>query len=548
MTIIKRTVEPDTARLIEGLRDTGYTFPGAIADIVDNSVMAGADAIHVQVSRDALERISVLITDNGCGMSEDGLENAMRYGSLRQPGYNSLSKFGLGLKTASTSFCRQLTVLSAEPAGSTVSFAQWDLDDVAAAGKWELQIGDADADWQDVFADSLERLGTLAGQTVMHGTVVVWDKVDRLMKTKNGQDAAQPAKYLTRLVNELHGHLAMVFQRYLDAEDDRARNVRIWLNDQPIAGWDPFCTKWTEHYASKTIKVRGLSGNDEVISLRAYILPATNQVDDVAYKEMARISNERQGIYLYRENRLIEGPDWLGFGAADTHLNNLRVELSFPGELDEIFGIDVKKSKVHIDNALHGELFSILGPIRREADNVSRSGKTTKLAKGGSPSRPTELTIKRTIGGLNKAKVVETPDGGVSLVNNAGTVPLADADGNQTGPLPIHLPENHVERFVERSEMLENGALWEPFYSPTSGEVGVTLNAGHDWYRKAYVRIAGDTNLVQAIEYLMFALAQAEANNTDMDIIKLYKEFRYDVGSNLRKLMADVPEPEFEAE
>lgn len=550
----KRTVSPDTVRLIEGLRDTGYTFNGSVADILDNSIAAGADLIHVQVLLSG-EEVMVTITDAGSGMDDTALENAMKYGSKRQSTLNSLSKFGLGLKTASTSFCRRLTVMSTPGAGSGVNYACWDLDEVEIAGDWELAIGPAEPNDNDFFIDQLEALGELGGTEVSSGTVVHWGKVDRLLKTKAGDDPANPKRYLTDQIKRLKAHLAMVFQRYLDPNDPRARNIRIWLNDEPVVAWDPFCAAWVKPHTVKKLKLKGASGDEESIVLRAFILPPANEVEDEDYGKTVNISNPMQGIYLYRQDRLIEGPDWIGFGAADTHLNALRIELSFPGELDELFGIDVKKSKVHLDAQLVGILSQIVAPIRRDADTAARSGKAKTLAKGSNPVKPTEITIRKSLDALAKAKVVEGADGSITLDNNQGEVAVVDSSGQPTGTITVRVPEDNHNVFVDRKELLPDGVLWEPFVRRSTGEdddggpfIGVAVNSGHDWFRKAYPRLAADSNLVQAFDYLMYALAQAEANNTKDELNDVYRELRIEVGQNLRKLVTDLPEADIVVE
>src|SRR5687768_4933400 len=106
------TLPPDPSRLIEGLRDTGYTFNTALADIVDNSVDAKATMIHIWMRMDTDGEITVSVADNGHGMDEAALMNAMTYGAKSKKDKSCLGKFGLGLKTASTAFCRSLSVVS----------------------------------------------------------------------------------------------------------------------------------------------------------------------------------------------------------------------------------------------------------------------------------------------------------------------------------------------------------------------------------------------------------------------------------------------------
>src|SRR5690349_14596669 len=99
---------PDASRVVEGLRDTGYLFNTAVADVIDNSIAADAKNIQVLLKQDFRGNISLCIYDNGTGMTEPELLNAMRYGAKARPSKASLGKFGLGLKTASTAFCRRL--------------------------------------------------------------------------------------------------------------------------------------------------------------------------------------------------------------------------------------------------------------------------------------------------------------------------------------------------------------------------------------------------------------------------------------------------------
>ena len=111
---VKETLEvpPDPGRMVEGLRDTGYEFPTAVADLVDNSIAAKATLVEVDVLMDYRGNITVSICDNGTGMDRTTLVSGMKYGAPARPDPSSLGKFGLGMKTASTAFCRMLSVIS----------------------------------------------------------------------------------------------------------------------------------------------------------------------------------------------------------------------------------------------------------------------------------------------------------------------------------------------------------------------------------------------------------------------------------------------------
>ena len=237
-----KDVVPDTTRVIEGFRDTGYTFDASIADIIDNSIGPGcASTISVTVAFGPNGNLIVQVADDGIGMDLDGLENAMRYGAQRQENPNSLSKFGLGLKTASTEFCRRLVVISRPEGSDEAVAAAWDLDAVAEANAWVLEHDLADDNESDALDAALEDLAAWSErEDADHGTAVMWEKVDRLLKTKDGKEAKNQAVALKRTVANLRDHLRMVFQRYLDPADDRARTVMIFLNDEKLEPWDPF--------------------------------------------------------------------------------------------------------------------------------------------------------------------------------------------------------------------------------------------------------------------------------------------------------------------
>ena len=169
---------PDPARIVNGLRDTGYNFNTAIADIVDNSIAAKATKISINVSMDPSQNVRVYIADNGIGMDMAGLQNAMKYGSKERTEKNSLGKFGLGLKTASTAFCKQLSLISRGPNDAEVRKVQWDLDYISDIGVWKLKIVPVDD-------EEVEILDMVASETT--GTLVVWNKVDRLLKSYQKQ-------------------------------------------------------------------------------------------------------------------------------------------------------------------------------------------------------------------------------------------------------------------------------------------------------------------------------------------------------------------------
>ena len=129
-------ITPSAARLTESLRDIGYDFPAAVADVVDNSIMAGASRVDIVIEFDG-EDSSVVIADDGRGMTANGLIEALRYGSRRDYSPRDLGRYGLGLKTASLSQCRSVTVVTCRSGmAGRMAVRTLDLDLIAEWDEW----------------------------------------------------------------------------------------------------------------------------------------------------------------------------------------------------------------------------------------------------------------------------------------------------------------------------------------------------------------------------------------------------------------------------
>jgi hypothetical protein len=526
-------VAPDVARISEGLRDTGYEFNTAVADIVDNSIAAGATEIDVQIGADLLGEVVVSFGDNGCGMSRDGLINAMRYGSKVRANLASLGKFGLGLKTASTAFCRKLVVVSRHKLDAKPLRATWDLDMMCETNSWSLAL-DEPSPYETKLLDDACSGGP--------GTLVVWEKIDRLVTDPKKTGTKALKNFMRRLEDSLREHLATVYQRFLDHNDDRARNVVIKLNGMTVQSWDPFCIAENANpVLQKVVPVQLPSGENASFSVRAFILPRKEEFSTDANRDEAKVSNERQGVYVYREGRLIHGPDWLGMYKQEPHFSLLRVELSFDHMLDEAFQVDIKKSRIILNGQLYEWLRdNFLAAPRREAEIRYRKG-AAGTAKGAAAllHSTSGNAIHQKVAGLKVAKVseVETGTGQVELSNNAGQAKARLRIVTTDEPGVVH---------ISTAPSLDNGVLWE--VSLVNGAAGVTLNTGHPYYPKAYLPNKSNSTVIQALDFLLWALAQAELNNVSAENRDAFEEFRIEVSRNLKKLVADLPEVDPEAE
>ncbi len=517
---------PNPGRTIEGLRDTGYNFVTAVADLVDNSIAAGANEINVFVEQDYRGNLRLSIADNGCGMDRDGLIQAMQYGSPKRSDPASLGKYGLGLKTASTAFCRCLSLISRASGDDPALMARWDLDHVVERQEWSMQLT-ADAD-----EDALLHLDALAQGS--SGTVVLWTKIDRLLRDYQNPVGTHARKALKRRCLELREHIAMTYQRFLDKSDLRARNLEIKVNGDSVDPWDPFQKYCSELVAEENVEVNGTGAK---FCVRAYILPRREEFPSDNLAKAAKLSSDMQGIYIYREDRLIHEADWLRMYQKEPHSTLLRVEFSFDHKLDDAFRLDIKKSQIFLNDEIWKYLKDqFLTAPRREANRLYRKGRSTDITnKAKSAHDASNKSIKNKEAEVDDAKVdINNPDTGEGTVKNE--------HGQFKIKLKISSAAKPGEVFVQPADDVDDGLLFEP--AIIERHKAVRINTRHPYYRKVYVPNLNSSVTVQGMDSLLWALCVAEFSTTTDKTTEAFRDMRYEVTRILRKLVESLPEPE----
>lgn len=363
-------VSPDPGAMLASLRAIGYSLPAAVADIVDNSITAGAHHIRLTFYWDGAGS-RVTFADDGHGMDRGGLIEAMRLGGRgpeEERSDDDLGRFGLGLKTASFSQCRRLTVVTRTGAtGAALEAATWDLDHVATTGEWALLTPTAAAMPTEA-ADLAER----------SGTVVTWELLDRVVGDSTVEDA-DAGKRFRQQVRAVEDHLSAVFHRFLVG---RGR-VKITINDRELAPWDPFME---DHAATMNLGAETLVFNDEAIEITPFVLPHRSKLTDKEHDAAGRGDwNGRQGFYVYRNRRLLMSGGWMRLFASEEHTKLARVRVDLPNTLDHEWQIDVKKAVARPPGPLRDQLRRIATVARRDASNVYRHrGKVVARGAGGS--------------------------------------------------------------------------------------------------------------------------------------------------------------------
>jgi hypothetical protein len=363
---------PSARRLISSLRDMGYDFPSAVADIVDNSIEAGADRVNIDIRNDG-DDSWVRISDDGKGMRPAQVREALRYGAAREYEEKSLGKFGLGLKTASMSQCQHLTVASrANTDQPQICAYAWDLAHILETDSWEiLEVG------------RQEYMELLREPLLSHtGTVVLWRRLDRMLGLKHPY-GGMIKKRILGMCSELEDHLAMVFHRYLTGNAGR-RKVRISVNGKALRPWDPFARaeKCTTRLEPIVLRYDHDGIHGEVL-MEPYVLPHQEGFSSPEAHAVAAGSlrwNRQQGFYIYRADRMVQSGGWSNLRTLDEHSKLARVAVSFDPRLDDAFRINVAKMRVQIPRQLKEQIEQAIAPVIKMAQAAYRRSQPTAAA------------------------------------------------------------------------------------------------------------------------------------------------------------------------
>jgi hypothetical protein len=325
-----RNAPPRAGAMIEALRGLGYTTASALADIIDNSITAKASKVEINFIWAASES-RIEITDNGIGMDAEGLDRAMRLGELNpldDRNINDLGRFGLGLKTASFSQCRSLTLATCHE--GQFNSLRWDLDILASSDKWQLLEGPAKG--SEAFIAEQENK--------KQGTLVLWEKLDRIVSK------GFSSQHFLDLIDKVEQHLAMTFHRYLD---DKLDKFELYINGVKVSSWDPFllghpAKAWTSPPAY-------FSPTKRDVSVECHVLPHRDRLSEKEFESASGPDGwtAQQGFYVYRNKRLLLTGSWLGLGKGRVWTKEeahrlARIQLDIPNTADSEWKIDIRKA------------------------------------------------------------------------------------------------------------------------------------------------------------------------------------------------------------
>ena len=334
----------------------------------------------------------------------------------------------------------------------------------------------------------------------------------------------------------------MVFQRYLDPNDDRARTLSMYINNDPIEHWNPFCENEskTEKVAEET-KTITYEGKEGECTIRAFILPRREYFSSPENLEKARLKNDYQGIYIYREDRLIHYRDWLGIRMSEPHLTLLRVEFSFDHLLDEAFQVDIKKSKIQLSDELYNWVRKdfLPAPLKAAEDRYrdKQKEKANAISKGAHEGSNNNISSKEDDVKRSNIDVIDAETGEVSIDNKQGKFNLK---------LIIKEPDKPGQCNIEPVGGIDDGLLWKPVL--IGGHHAAQINTGHPYYHKVYIPNIKEGVTIQGMDSLLWSLVEAEFSTVSKNTEKHFEELRYEVSRILRKLVEDLPDPKLDDE
>lgn len=542
----KLTSIPGAKRTINALRDIGYDLNSAVADILDNSITRGkAKNIFIDFNKDANGKFHMLIFDDGIGMKSSTLEEAMRIGSSNDDySKGDLSKYGMGMKTASMSQATLITVISKMDGFQQTGFA-WDLNHVNKTDKWEI----FKLNTEDIIRNKnkISKYYNLNINNILNEknwTAIIWEDLVDFQKNYSSYKSLVTAEnYFNKVIDNLTIYLRLVFHRFLGGEN-YAKKTNIYLNNKKLKDLDPFCRK-EEHTTELELSDR--NGNfviDESFSpivIKRYILPTNpKKPGDFKFSSIEAWDeasgtlswNESQGYYVYRNNRLISWGGWYRTKATDEHDKLARASVDLTDEHDELFTIDVKKTRIQFPEELKNHL----------KDNInSKFIAEAKRRYAGSEKKNNEVinVVRERIKKVSHLSSELIREDNISVIEDSNTNELIIS--NKYGK---KISDDMAYKMLEAGQKIvstpfgDSTLFWKMIPNPYN-EFQVLVNTDHPFYNLVYGDSEKDKKITAIMDAFLFTMSFIElkciTNNNEM----LFEQMKEVASSVLNKFIEE---------
>lgn len=358
---------PNPEFLIKSIAEQGYSLETALADLMDNSIFAKADKIEVLIDTDK-EPFTLFLADNGTGMDKETLKVSMQFPSTtpeKERELTDLGRFGLGMKTASFSQTRKVTVISRKKDEKEYSARTWDVGYLKKKGKWRILV-EPDQEIKDLVKNyiTLSECHLNRFEKFEPNTIVVWKglyKFENYLDKKNRQNALK--KEITEVTSD---YLSLVFHRYLE---NQKKPLEIRINNQRIISFNPFPTQVADF---RPIEYKQKLYSTDMIKIEGFVLPSRS-IDEsrnglTYWTTKNRSLMDMEGIYIYRANRIISSGGWNGLIKKAPRLQLARLKVEIGNSVDDRLHLNVAKSQVVIPHDLKKAFENYIEELKIEAE------------------------------------------------------------------------------------------------------------------------------------------------------------------------------------
>ncbi len=495
---------PNAAKLISSLRNTGYNSYSAIEDIIDNSIDAGAKIIHIDVKSHKND-LNMYIADNGGGMSEDVLDDALKLGSMFEKNETSdLGKYGMGLVTASISMAKRLEVVTKTKEDSIWQYSCQDLDSVIEQNHFVKESRPANNAEVKMLQDIL---------TTDSGTLVFISKIDRLSDSN-----------VSQFTSKLNRDVGRIYRKFIEA------GIQIFINGKSVSIIDPLMreNKETKIYSEDEYEIPNLRRKEKIV-VKIAVLPDVN--DELA-KEL-KMNQVSQGFYILRNSREIAAGESLNVFQKHNRFNRLRIELQFDSSLDNEMGVKFSKDGVNPNQALTDFLKEQIG------GQISSIDKLLLKPKAADPSRIVNHDESANVI-ARKAKLLIVPD---AQIEKRGP----HTNPKKEKPEPIGKNKNRLNLKDIKTSPAGMGVRFETVSAGITGSVYecyqtgkiivIQWNVDHPFYDKIVLPNKDNKNIVSALDYLVFGFAAAELKAINDDNREVISNIKSVMSANVRALL-----------
>lgn len=543
---------PNALRFILGIREIGYDINQAVAELIDNSITYGSKNIKIDFFRLANTQNFVFrIADDGKGMDKPGIFNAMKFGSDCSDILDDLGKYGMGLKIASFSQCRKFSTISikkSEKDRKKFVGYYWDIDHVEKVKDWKM----VELDYKDIIKNKF-----LKESVKNFNTIILWEKIDKIDEIL--ENAQRPERIVGTITGRLEKFIRMTYHRYLDGSLGKNKTIRIILNDIYLKPWDPFCIneEQTDTRDKISFELQELPTSSDIL-IEPYILPTKEGKYKFSTPEKWKDAkgllswNDSQGIYIYRENRLIQCGGWLGTREKDEHTKYARIAISFKKEHDDPFRIALNKTKTTLPHSLFEflrddkQIKKVLGDAKARGGselektlldppitNITKSGLSEdtpkiKTSENIPPNtETTNITISDHSEDIPKIKTSEKTNGRTWIIEE----PIYREDNGK-----IHLKNPKIVCDIEFKG--ENDYLWSYRISPND-EITISINREHIFFESFRENNQQNEKILSLLTKLICAITQTEIKFHDGFSEKSFNEKIKSISNNLLKIIGD---------